>query len=368
MTARRPVRVNFLIDRLSRAGTETQLLALIRSLDRYRVRPTLALLDGTDDESRSLEPADCPVIRLGMTTWRRPVRVARAARQLVAFWRHHAVDVVQTYFLDSTYFGVPLARAAGIRRVVRVRNNVGHWLTPTHQALGRVVGRLAHRTLTNSEPGLRALRRAEGHPPRKLVVLENGVDLDRFAGLAPPRRGATVTIGAIANLRPVKGIDVLIAAAARIAPAHPHVRFVVAGDGGQRRALEGQIRRHGLADRFRLVGQVDDVPALVAGLDVGVLPSRAEGMSNALLEFMAAGRPVVATAVGANPHLLADGRHGLLVPPDDSDALADALARLIADSQLGQILGESARRHAAARFSRAAMRDRFERFYLRLCA
>src|SRR5262245_57041510 len=101
------IRLSFVIDRLTRGGTETQLLALIRSLDRARFDPSLVLLDGTDADSRELAPADCPVLRLGLTRLHRPAAVAAAAR-LARFWRGLRVDLVQTYFLDSVYFGVPL--------------------------------------------------------------------------------------------------------------------------------------------------------------------------------------------------------------------------------------------------------------------
>ena len=109
----RPVSVCFVIDRLSRAGTETQLLALIRQFDRNRVRPSLCLLNGDDPESRELLPADCPtlVLRLGRMA---SLAAPGAATRLAAFWRRNRVDVVQTYFLDSGYFAVPLARLCGI--------------------------------------------------------------------------------------------------------------------------------------------------------------------------------------------------------------------------------------------------------------
>src|SRR6478736_669845 len=122
-----PVRVSFMIDRLSRAGTETQLLALIRELDRSRVQPTLVLLDGEDDLSRALEPADCPVLRLGVRKLL-SVTAARAASQLRAFWREHRPDGLQAYFQDAAYFGVPLAKLSGVKRIVRVRNNLGYWM------------------------------------------------------------------------------------------------------------------------------------------------------------------------------------------------------------------------------------------------
>ncbi len=118
--------------------------------------------------------------------------------------------------------------------------------------------------------------------------------------------------------------------------------------------------------RFRLRGGVDDMPGFLAGLDVAVLCSHAEGMSNALLEYMAAGRPIVATAVGAAPTLIEHEVHGLLVPPGDAVRLAEAIGRLLVDRRLAQRLGESARRRALERYGRAAMVRRFEGFYEQL--
>jgi glycosyltransferase involved in cell wall biosynthesis len=111
---------------------------------------------------------------------------------------------------------------------------------------------------------------------------------------------------------------------------------------------------------------VRDVPGFLGGLDVAVLPSRAEGMSNALLEYMAAGRPLVATAVGAAPDLVEDGVHGLLVPPDDPQALAEAIGALLDDPARARELGAEARRRAAEHYSREAMVRRFEEFYTSL--
>jgi glycosyltransferase involved in cell wall biosynthesis len=273
------------------------------------------------------------------------------------------------YFQDSTYFGVPLARASGIRRVVRVRNNLGHWLTPTHRWLGRIMAGLSDVTLTNCEPARQAILDAEGGDARKVAVLENGVDLARFTALPhPQRRGPEVVIGTVANLRPVKGIDVLLRAAARVVAEHPHVRFRVAGQGEQRTELERLIGKLSLGNCLELTGPVADVPAFLSSVDVAVLPSRAEGMSNALLEYMAAGRPVVATDVGANAQLLQGGTLGILVPADDDAALADGILQFVRDPAEGIRLAKSARRHVAEQYSREAMRERFEAFYLRLCA
>src|SRR5437763_4418594 len=167
-----PVRVCFMIDRLSRAGTESQLLALIRELDRSRVHPSLVLLDGEDDLSRALEPADCPVVRLGV---RRlfSLSAARAAYRLRRFWREHRPDVLQVYFLDAAYFGAPLAKLSGVRKVVRVRNNLGYWVTRRHRTLDRLVRPFIDATLTNTEAGNQGRADGASHRADRGVVLEH---------------------------------------------------------------------------------------------------------------------------------------------------------------------------------------------------
>lgn len=365
MRLSRPVSVCFVIDRLSRAGTETQLLALLRHLDRDRVRPSLCLLNGRDPESAALVPAAFPVLDLGLSRLFSPGAVPAAVR-LAGFWRRHRVDVVQTYFLDSTYFAAPLARLCGIRHVVRVRNNAGYWLTPLHRRLGRLVGRLGQ-TVTNSEDARRAVVEAEGLPAGRVTVIENGVDLERFAGSPLPDTGrAAVRIGAVANLRPVKNIDGLVRAAAIVCRADPRVMFEVAGEGPERPALEDLIRRFGLADRFVLRGSVTDVPAFLAGLDVAVLCSHSESLANALLEYMAAGRAVVATEVGASRRLILHGREGLLVPPGNDEALAGAIQAYLRDPALARRCAEAALGRVSREFARSAMVRRCEAFFSEL--
>jgi glycosyltransferase involved in cell wall biosynthesis len=408
-TAQRPVRVCFLIDELAPAGTESQLLALIRHLDRRRVWPYLCLLRGDKPVSQALEPDDCPILRLHVGALRHPGTLLKAGRFL-RFLRRERIDVVQAYFPDSSYFGIPIAWLAGVKHRLRTRNNIGHSQTPLHRRLGCALNVFTTRTIANCAAARRALLEAEQPRPETVVVLENGVDLDRFAGIPPltaqpphlqplsplggrgepvllpsPRRGEGLgvfflpsprggeglgargpRVGIVANLRPVKGLTEFISAAARVSGRYPRAMFAVAGEGELRAELERQAVAAGLAGRFELPGCVADVPRFLAGLDVVVLCSHAEGMSNALLEYMAAGRPIVATAVGATPDLVADGVHGLLVPPRDAPRLADAIEHLLDDRELAQRLGAAARRRALEHYSREAMVRRFEEFYLAL--
>lgn len=365
--ARLPVRVCFLIDELAPAGTESQLLALIRHLDRHRVWPYLCLLRGDKPVSQALEPDDCPILRLHVGALRHPGTLLRAGRFL-RFLRRERIDVVQAYFPDSSYFGIPVAWLAGVKHRLRTRNNIGHSQTPLHRRLGRALNVFTTRTIANCAAARRALLEAEQPRPETVVVLENGVDLDRFVGIPSltARAVAEPHIGVVANLRPVKGLKKFVSAAARVSIRFPRARFAVAGEGELRSDLERQVAAEGLAGRFKLPGCVSDVPGFLADLDVAVLSSHAEGMSNAVLEYMAAGRPIVATAVGATPDLIADGVHGLLVPPRDAVRLADAIERLLDDRDLAQRLGAAARRRALEHYSREAMVRRFEQFYLSL--
>jgi glycosyltransferase involved in cell wall biosynthesis len=363
LRATEPVRVSFMIDRLSRAGTESQLLALIREVDRATVSPSLVLLDGEDDLSRALEPSDCPVLRLGVRRLA-SLTAARAARRLRAFWREHRPDVLQVYFLDAAYLGAPVAKLCGVKTVVRVRNNLGYWLTPRHRVLGRLVRPFVDLTLTNTEAGKQALIERERHRADRVVVLENGVDTAKFNRfMLPDTSKKRVRVGCVANLRPVKNIDGLMRAAKTALERFPQLVFQVAGDGEERAALERLHGELGLGDRFVLRGSVADVPAFLRSVEIAVLSSHSEGMSNALLEYMSAGRAVIATDVGANATLVRHRKDGLLVAPGDEPAFVEALGELLAHPVRAAGYGASARQRVEAEYSRDAMRKRFEEFY-----
>jgi glycosyltransferase involved in cell wall biosynthesis len=139
--------------------------------------------------------------------------------------------------------------------------------------------------------------------------------------------------------------------------------FEVAGDGEQREELERLHAELGLGSRFVFRGSISDAAAFLRTVEVAVLPSHSEGMSNALLEYMAAGRAVVATAVGANPTLIDNGKNGLLVPADDAEALAGAVSRYLERPLMAAAFGAAARRKVEAEYSRAAMTRRFEDFF-----
>jgi len=355
-----PLRVCFAIDNLSRAGTESQLLALIQHLDRSQVEPSLVLLDGEGDESRSLEPANCQITRLGVRKLFHP-KAAQAVWRLRKIWHETRPDILQAYFLDSSYFTVPIARCCGISTIVRVRNNLGYWLTRKHRILNRIIRPMVTVSLTNSESGKQALIDADRLPEWRIRVIENGVDLDRFATLPEPLLRSEIVVGCVANLRAVKNIDGLMRAAKVVCERYPHVRFRVAGDGEQRaelHELHGSLR---LGDRFELTGATSDVPGFLGCVDVAVLPSHSEGMSNALIEYMAAGRAIIATDVGANAVVL--GGTGTVIPARSDDALSAAICDMLTNPEPARVLAKMARHRVESGYSRTAMVRRFEAFH-----
>jgi glycosyltransferase involved in cell wall biosynthesis len=149
----------------------------------------------------------------------------------------------------------------------------------------------------------------------------------------------------------VKGHPWLIAAAPAVLQEFPQTQFVFAGDGDARPVFQEQVAKLGVESNFRFLGRRSDIPELLASCDIAVLPSRAEGLPNAVLEYMAAGLPTIATRVGGNAELIEDGVTGLLVPAENSEALAAALRRLLRDPELAQRLAASGQKIAVENYS-----------------
>lgn len=364
-TPGRPIHVCFLIDQLATGGTETQLLKLIDALDRTHVVPHLCLLNGAGELSRSLEPQSCQVERLGVRVLLHPSTIGKLFG-FAALLRRWKIDLLQVYFPDSTYFGVPAAKLARVPCIVRTRRDLFYWRTPLQRRFGRYLDALYNQffvdaMITNSQACRQAALDAERPAPAKVVVIENGIDLTRFdsSDFTPPlaTKGAPARVGALSMLRPEKRVDVLLEAARVLTRRDPNIVYQVAGDGPMRPSLEKRIKQDRLVDRFHLLGVVRNAPAFLSDIDIAVICSDTEGASNSLIEYMLSGRAIVATAVGGNRDMIADGVDGLLVPPGDPCALAEAIGQLIDNPHRARRLGSAAQEKARQRYSlQAAVR------------
>jgi glycosyltransferase involved in cell wall biosynthesis len=358
------VKVCFLIDDLSVGGIEGQLLLLLKHLDRSAVKPTLCLLNGGNRSLERLVPVDCPLIRLGVRSLRHPSTAFKAFR-FARYLRRRGIDVLHPLFTDSLYFGTLAAKLAGKTRVVRFRVDLGYWMKWTDRWLARTLSKLVDATMVNCEACRRTTIDREWAPPDTVTVIPNGVDLARF-GPRTITNGERQRVGIVANLRPVKNLQIFIRAAAQLSKRHPTAEFEIAGEGELRTELQGLIDNLGAKDQVKLIGSIADVPAFLAGLDIAVLCSRSEGSPNAIMEYMAAGLPSVVTDVGGNRELIEHERNGLVVPSDDLDSLTAAIGRLLDDRRLAFRMSEDARRRAWDEFGVETQARRYEEFYRKL--
>lgn len=292
---------------------------------------------------------------------------ALALRRLL---RREGVSLLHTHTLAAANaLGRLAARAAGVPVVshLHIESRFRRATAPLLRTADNASARLCAALIAVSDDTRRAYER-QGYP-RRIVVVHNGVappapsDGDVRTELGIPAEAPLV--GEVARLCDVKGQRELIAALAEVPDAHA---VLVGADleqgGAYTLALEREAERVGVRDRVVFAGRRDDVPAILETLDVFALPSWTEGLPLVVLEAMAHGRPVVATPVGGTPELVVDGETGLLVPPRDPGALADALRRLLGDSALRRRMGSAGARRVADHFGEEAMTRRVHELYL----
>jgi glycosyltransferase involved in cell wall biosynthesis len=220
---------------------------------------------------------------------------------------------------------------------------------------------------------IRQLLLGDGIPPQRAVTVHEGIDLGRVAAAAPAAlheelwlpHGAPI-VGNVAALVPHKGQRHLVDAAALVVRRVPDARFVIAGEGELRGALEQQIKHHGLEKHVLLAGFRPDILSLHKAFDIFVMSSVTEGLGTSLLDAMACGRSVVATRAGGIPEVVQDGVTGLLVPPRDHEAMADAIVKLLKDEELRKAMGAEGRALANTRFNADRMVQDTLRVYERV--
>ncbi len=333
-------------------GTETQLETTIRDADRDFVNPFLILL-------RGIPPRDfkCPVDVLGMDKLLGFGFIV-ALYRLSMLMRKEKIHVAHLLFFDSIVLGTIAARLAGVPVVISSRRGIKSVTAKGPEMfLIRALNRLTTCLLCNAHAVRESVLQDEGIPPHKAVVLHNGLVVPQVvampAGEAKLRLGLKpreMSVGIVSNLRHVKGVDVFLRAAAEISKQEPLARFSIFGEGELRGQLEALVRDLDIEPVVDFLGFRRDVYSLIPGFDVAVISSRSEGCANALLEYCFAGSAIVATDVGGNAEIIADGESGLLVPSEEPAALGNAVVSLLQASHRRTVLGTQARKEANEKF------------------
>lgn len=365
----RRIRVLYVVGNFVAGGAERHLLELWRRLDRSRFEVEIACFRREGQFLAEVEALEWPVrdLRVGRRVY--DPRGVLGLWRLVRATRRFRPDVIHGYLFGPNLFAALAGRACGVRAVVVAKRNVDAFETPRQVRVQRLAHRLAsHVTAVSGAVADSAA--ALGVPRERITVIPNGVDAERFRDRPADRgalggNGAGPIIGSVGCLEPRKDYGTLLEALAVLRARGLEFTAVIVGEGRERGALEARARSLGLGDRVSFPGERADVERLLPALDVFVLSSREEGIPNALLEAMAAGRPAVATAVGGTPEVLEHGETGWLVPAGAPAALADALAEALGDPAEAARRGAAAQRHARETLSIEVMARRHEAFYAR---
>jgi sugar transferase (PEP-CTERM/EpsH1 system associated) len=368
-----PPLICHIIYRLDYGGLENGLVNLINHLPAERYRHAIICLTYATDFRRRIQRADVQVIEINkrdgkdLDAYRRVWRALRGLRPRIVHTRNLPA-------LDMLF----VAACAGVPRLVHGEHGRDmielDGANRKYNALRKLSRLVVDRYITVSQDLADWLVRDIGVPRRRVAAIYNGVDTARFFpapaegvlpdGFAPP---GSFVIGTIGRLEQVKDQPTLAAAFCRLIARRPELRqrlrLAIVGDGNLRGPLERMLAEHDASALAWLPGYRSDAPALLRALDLFVLPSQREGISNTILEAMATAKPVLATAVGGSPEIVEDGVTGSLVPPSDPEAMAARLLAYVDDPGLAVAHGRAGHARVLERFSLAAMLDNYRRVY-----
>jgi glycosyltransferase involved in cell wall biosynthesis len=378
-TLARRTHVLTLVDHLgTTGGAERLALDIATRLEPSRFRSTLcasrfvSARTPTEHEQQALErmhEAGAGFLALG----RRRRGAVLPWRHLASYIRRERVDVLHAHMFGSNLWGTVIGRLARVPVVIAHEHTWSFEGEPLRRLLDReLIARGSDAFIAVSREDRRKMIEIERIAPERVRFIPNGI-----VGRAPtPGRdlraelgvGAGPLIGAVGALRAQKTYDVLIRAAAHLREDHPDLHVLIAGPGPEQARLEALIGELGLGDVVLLLGRRLDVPDLLAELDVAVCASEFEGSPLAVMEYMEAGLPIVATRVGGVPDLIEDRVHGLLVEPGNPVGLAAAIHALLGDRALASVLGARARERRRREFDLDVMVENVEALYDELLA
>lgn len=358
--------VLFIIDSFEQGGSERQALQLLRQLHTSgKVNVHLACLQNKGSLRLEADQLGIGEIHEYPLTSFYDLNFTRQLGRLRRYIKANNIDVVHTHCFYTNIFGMAGAFLAGVPARVTSKGETDGFRTPMQKRAERGSFLLAHRVIANCLVVQNQLIR-EGVSPSRIIQHYNGLDLGRMKvkpGLTRDEAlrsfGLPTGVGAsgrrfvsiVANLHnPVKDHPLFLRAAARVRAVVPDAAFVIAGEGDLMPGLRAQAAQLGIADDVFFIGRCEDVGSLLFASDIGVLSSKAEGFANAILEYMAAGLPVVATAVGGVREAVVEGRTGFIVPPGDEELMAKRLIEIFNDPERARAMGDLGRSIVEERF------------------
>ena len=371
-----PIRVMYVLDHLEIGGAQTHVIQVVSGLDRRRFAPMVCALKARGEMRGVLEKIGVPVFDGGLGPTLIGWGGVRVLLRLSRLLKRERVDVAHSYLFHPNVLTPMAGRLARVPVSVVSKRSLDRYPSAFRRYACKVGNALADRITVNAEAIGRFVKSEEGCRAEKMLLIPNGVSddiLNRTSDEGRKRRehrlpsGGQV-VGVVGRLAWKKGIRYLLEAAPRVLESAPDATFVIVGDGPLREELEAQAQALGIRDRVMFLGSRRDTLELLSGFDVFVLPSVIEGMSNALLEAMAVGLPVVATSVGGNSEVVVDGQTGFLVPAADPGSMAAAIVKLLHAPEMGTEIGAAGKRLVADKYRVDVMVRKIEELYETLLA
>ena len=354
-------KIIFVVDflRTIQAGTEHQLAHLLWNLPHRQFEVMLVSLQDSPflkDKAKQLFP-EVRIESLGGES-----DISKSLSSLVALYRifrSEKPDIVHTFFPTSNSVGILLAKLAGIHTLISSRRDMGFNLSTMDVIKLKTANCFISCIIANADAVKNKTIALERVSPQKIVVIRNGIKSHSLSENRNDNGAETPIVAIVANLnRDVKRVDVFVKAAAIVGRHLPHTRFWVIGEGHLKEGLEKLAVEEGSGENILFLGRRSDVAELLNRVTVGVLSSDSEGLSNAIMEYMAKGIPAVVTNVGGNAELVRDGRNGYVVPPGNPEAMADAILRLVQHPEKAVRMGNEGFKMIGETFSVPFMVDR----------
>jgi glycosyltransferase involved in cell wall biosynthesis len=370
-------KVFFLVDSLNVGGTETQAVELALRIPKAGYEVTLGCLRAEGPLHEKLTATRVRLMEFypagGIDS---PGGVYQLLR-LGWFLRKEKFKIVHTHDLWSNLLGIPAAFLARVPVKISSRRDLAHfeWYQGSRRKWLQRLLNLSDVILANATAIRDSLIADDKFPLAKIRVIPNGIDVEKFRATSDNREllfsgcadGPLVVL--VGNMHTdVKGHPWVIGSASLVLREFPKTRFIFVGDGEQRGEFERQVQELGLMEHFFFLGRRSDIAEILASCDVGILPSRTEGMSNALLEYMAAGLPVVASRIGGSTEIVQEGVTGFLIPCEDSPALGEAILKLLRNKQGARQMGLAGQKLVAQNFGFERLVQNVDQLYTEVLA
>jgi glycosyltransferase involved in cell wall biosynthesis len=352
-------------------GVQLQILYLLKEYNRNVFNPIVCCFGPKEELGEEIEKLGLDFIPLNI---KRSHRFSpKIITELHRLMKKRHIHIVRAHRYRASLYGRLAALLARVPVIITsVHDNYRKDLRLGRRIANRILSRVTDKIVAVSESVRRDVTKYDGLDPSKILVIYNGVDASKFTpdGKFHNIReefsiaNSDIVVGSVGRLVPAKGLEYLIEAVSHLGKEINNIKLLIVGHGSLLDSLRDGAREHGINERVIFTGKRRDIPDILSGIDIFVMPSLAEGLGNSLLEAMAMCKPIIATAVGGMPELIKNGVNGILVPPRDPDTLAAAIKTLIENRYLATKMGQAARNFVLNNYDIKEITQKWQSLYL----